>query len=202
MLDDVLVQIAGSPWALPLLFLLVAADAFLVVVPGEAAVTALGALAVSGGRPPIVGVIAVAAAAAFAGDAAIYALGRFAGVDRWRWMRTARVRAALDWANRRLERSMASIVFTARFIPFARLAVDLTAGATRVPAARFLTVAGIAATGWAAYQTFIGAAVAFLVPGGPVVAVVVSVALALALGAAVDLVLGARRRARRGDGTA
>ncbi|MDZ8274382.1 VTT domain-containing protein [Microbacterium aquimaris] len=197
MLDDLLAQLAGSPWALPLLFLLVVGDAFLVVIPGEASVTAFGALAISIGHPPIPAVIGVAAAAAFVGDAALYAIGRFVGVDRWRWMRARRVRAAMSWANRRLERSMAAIVFTARFIPFARLAVNLTAGASGVPATRFLPVAALAATGWAAYQAFVGAAVALLLPGGPVVAVLVSILIALLLGTAVDLASRRRRPTKK-----
>ncbi len=133
-LDDLLAQLATSPWALAALFLLVVGDAFLVVVPGEAAVTAFGALAVSTGTLPIALVIAIAAAAAFTGDAACYLLGRTVGLDRWRWMRHRRVRALFSWAAVRLDRSTAAIVFTARFIPFARLAVNLTAGASRVAA--------------------------------------------------------------------
>ena len=195
MLDDMLASLAASPWALPLLFALVIGDAFLVIVPGEASVTAFGALGVSTGQPPVFAVVLVAAAAAFAGDAILYAVGRFSTIERRRWMQTPRVRSAMSWAHARLDRSMAVIVFTARFIPFARLAVNLTAGATRVSAPRFLTVAAIAATGWASYQAFVGAVVALLVPGGPVIAVVVSVAIALALGVAVDVILAARRRA-------
>ena len=100
----------------------------LVIIPGEAAVTAFAALGFSTGQPPIAAVIAVAAAAAFAGDALCYLIGRRVGLERWRWMRARRARAAFAWARARLDRSTAAIVFTARFIPFARLAVNLTAG--------------------------------------------------------------------------
>lgn len=188
-------QLAASPWALLVLFLLVVGDAFLVVVPGEAAVTAFGALAVTEGTPPLAAVIAVAALAAVVGDASCYLVGRVIGIERWRWMRTARVRAALGWARRRLDERTALVLFTARFIPFARLAVNLAAGASRVPAPRYLFIATLAACGWAAYQALIGAAVAALLPGGPVVAVAVSVVIALALGLAVDALV-ARRRPR------
>jgi len=185
-IDDVLHAASASAWALPALFALVLADSFLVVLPGEAAVTAFGAVAISTGSPPLPAVILTAAAAALTGDAALFLVGRRAGLDRWRWMRAPRVRAALGWARTRLQRSTAIVVFTARFIPFARIAVTVTAGASGVSAVRFLAVDAVAAVGWAAYQAVIGAIVGWLVPGGPVVSVLVSIGIALVLGFAVD----------------
>jgi membrane-associated protein len=195
-IDEILAQVATGPWALPLLGLLVLGDAFLVVVPGEAAVTAAGALAVATGSPPLAAVVAVAAVAAFTGDACCYLIGRRVGLERWRWMRHPRVHGVFAWAADRLEHRSATIMFTARFIPFARIAVTLTAGASRIAAPRFLAVCAAAALAWAAYQALIGAIVAALVPGGPVVAVLISIAAAIALGVGLDALL-ARRTARR-----
>lgn len=196
MIDDALAQLASGPWALPLLYALVLGDAFLVVVPGEAAVTAFGALAVTIGRPPLLAVIGVAAAAAFTGDAACYAIGRTVGLHRWRWMRTRRVQGAFAWARARMDRRLGAVLFTARFIPFARLAVNITAGATRLPASRHLVIAGLAASAWAVYQALIGALVARIVPGGPIVAVLVSIGVAVVLGAVLDAVLSRATRPR------
>ena len=193
-IDEVLAQVASSPWALPLMFVLVLGDAFLVVIPGEAAVTAFGALAVSSGAPPLVAVIVVATAGALLGDVGCYLGGRWIGLERWGWMRRPRVQAAFSWARTRLDRRTALVLFTARFIPFARLAVNLTAGASRVPAPRYVAVAGLAALGWAAYQALIGAVVASIVPGGPIVAVVVSVVVAIGIGLAIDALLARRGR--------
>lgn len=194
--DAWLQAIAASPWALLAMAVLVFADAFLVVIPGEAAVTAFGALAVAHGTPSLGGVILVAGAAAFAGDLCCYLVGRAVGVERWAWMRGPRVSAALEWARRRLGRNAALVLFTARFVPFARLAVNLAAGASRVQPARYLGVAALAALAWAAYQAVIGAVVAAVVPGGPVVAVVVSIVVAVGIGVGIDLLL-ARRAKRR-----
>lgn len=196
MIDQVLAGVAVSAWALPLLFALVFGDAFLVVVPGEAAVTVFATLAVATGSPPLALVVGVAAVAAWCGDALCYVVGRRVGLERWRWMRARRVQAAFAWARARLHRRTAAVVFTARFIPFARLAVNLTAGASKVPAPRYLGVAAVAATGWAAYQALVGAVVGWLVPGGPVVAVLVSIGVALALGFGLDA-LAARLGRRR-----
>lgn len=187
-------DLLAGPWALAVMSLLVLGDSFFVVVPGEIAVTALAAVSQSSGVPPLWAVIVCAGVAAAAGDTACYLIGRTVGTERWRWMRAPRVRKALAWAGRRLDGGTATVLFTARFVPFARLAINLVAGASRIPPGRYLCLVGVAAFGWAAYQASVGAIVAALVPGGPVVAVVVSVVVALGLGAVIDLV---SRRARR-----
>ncbi len=185
------------------MFLLVLGDAFLVVVPGEIAVTALGALAIANGSPALWLVILWAAAAAFAGDAACYLIGRLVGTERWRWMRARRVQDALSWARRRLDGGTATVLFTARFVPFARLAINLVAGASRIHPVRYLCLVAVAGAGWAAYQAAIGAVVAAIVPGGPVVAIVVSIAVAVGVGVLIDLLVSrSRRSAGRGDGQA
>ncbi len=192
MIDDLLADLATSPWALPLLFGLVLGDAFLVVIPGETAVTAFAALSVVHGEPPLAAVVAVAALAAFTGDAACYLAGRTIDIDRWRWARSPRAQTARRWARRRLHRSTAAIVFTARFIPFARIVVNLTAGAERMRAPRYLGLCAVAACAWAIYQSFIGAAVARMLPDAPVAAVLISIGVALLFGLVLDLVLAKR----------
>lgn len=198
MIPDVLLEAVHGPWALIVMSLLVLGDAFFVVVPGEVAVTALGALSISSGAPPLWAVIACAAVAASAGDMLCYGIGRWAGIRRWRWMRAAPVRKAQEWAHVRLQSGTAVVLFTARFIPFARLAVNLVAGATRIPLPRYAAIVALAATGWAAYQAAAGALFAAILPGGPVVAVLVSVVFAVVLGAVIDLVIRRRDRRRAG----
>ncbi|KAB1648363.1 DedA family protein [Pseudoclavibacter endophyticus] len=200
---DVWIQaLAASPWALGALFGLVFADSFLVVIPGELAVTAFGSVSSEIG-PPLYAVIAVAAAAAALGDTSCYWIGRLLHPERWRIAaRSKRFRHAHAWARRRLRKHVATAIFTARFIPFARLAVNLTAGATKVPPARYLAVAAASATLWATYQAVIGAAIAAIVPGGTLTAVLISIVVALALGWLVDAVMARFTRqatpARRG----
>jgi len=46
-------DLLSSPWALVIMGLLVLGDSFFVVVPGEIAVTALGAIASTTGAPPL-----------------------------------------------------------------------------------------------------------------------------------------------------
>ncbi|MEV4735422.1 MULTISPECIES: DedA family protein [unclassified Microbacterium] len=187
-------DLLADPWGLAIMSLLVLGDSFFVVVPGEIAVTALGAVSSASGSPPLWAVIACAGVAAALGDATVYVIGRTVGTERWRWMRAPRVQQALTWARRRLDGGLAMVLFTARFVPFARLAINLVAGASRIHPARYLCLAAVAALGWAAYQASVGALIAVIVPGGPVVAVLVSVAVAVGLGAAIDF---ATRRLRR-----
>ena len=190
---DLLTASLSSPWSLVLMSLLVVGDAFFVVVPGEVAVTALGAIAVTTGSPPLWAVVLCAAVAATVGDACCYLIGRSVGTQRWRWMRVPRVQQALAWARRRLDGGMATVLFTARFVPFARLAINLVAGASRIPPPRYLALVALAATGWALYQAAVGAAVAAILPGGPLVAVPVSIVLAIGLGALIDVCVRHRR---------
>ena len=118
-------QVAASPWLAAVLFVLVVADAFLVVLPSETFVVALGSLALSTGAPPIALVLAVATAGAVVGDNACYWIGRRIGTERFRWMRHPRIAAAIEHARVALRRRPAAIILTARYIPFARIAANL-----------------------------------------------------------------------------
>ncbi|GAA4376539.1 DedA family protein [Agromyces bauzanensis] len=196
-MDDAwLSTLAASPWLLPALFGLVVADAFLVVLPSETVVVAFGALAASTGAPDPVAVIPVAAAGAVVGDGLCYLIGRGIGLERWRWQREGRVGAALHRARAGVHRRTAVLVFTARYVPFARIAVNLAAGAGRVPLRRYLPLSLSAGVAWAAYNVAIGAVVGTALDEAPLAAVVISIPVAITLGLVVDRIvagLDARR---------
>ncbi|WP_343892083.1 DedA family protein, partial [Agromyces luteolus] len=192
-----IVAVAGSAWLFPVLFALVVGDAFLVVLPSETAVVALGAIAGATGNPALPLVIATAAVGALVGDLACYAIGRWVGVDRWAWQRRPRVAAAIDRVRATVERRTAVLVFTARYIPFARIAVNLAAGAARIPLARYAPLAAAAGIGWALYNVAVGGLVGAALGDRPLLAIAVSVAVAITLGLAVDAsirLVSARRR--------
>ena len=133
-----MLDLASSPWLYPLVFALVVGDAFLVVLPSETVVVALGALAGATGTPWPAVLVPVAAVGAVTGDLLCFLIGRRVGLDRWAWQRRGRVAAALGRAQRTVERRTAVLIFTARYIPFARIAVNLSAGASGIPLGRFL----------------------------------------------------------------
>ena len=179
---------AGSPWVYPVLFLLTVLDAFFVVLPSETVVVALGALALSGSGPNLFVLVPVAALAAIVGDSLIFAVGRRIGLGRFRWMRRPRVVHTFAWARRSLDRRAATVLLTARFVPFGRIAVNLTAGATGFRYRRFLGLTAIAGLCWAVYNAVVGAVFGAWLGGNPVLAVAASVVVAIGLGILVDQV--------------
>lgn len=196
MVETWLLALADSPALLPALFALVVGDAFLVVLPSETAVVALGALAAATGSPNLALVIPVAAAGAIVGDSVCYLIGRAVGHDRWRWQRTGRRGAALARARLTVLARPAVLIFTARYIPFARIAVNLSAGAAGLPYRRYLPLSAAAGCGWACYNVAIGALFGSLMSDTPILAIVLSVGVAVALGVTIDLV-ASRLSARR-----
>lgn len=194
--------LAASPWLIPALFALVVGDAFLVVLPSETAVVALGALWATTGAPPLLAVVPVAAAGAVVGDGLCYLIGRRIGLDRWRWQREGRIGAAIGRVRRTVHRRTSVLVFTARYVPFARIAVNLAAGAGRVPLRRYLPLSLAAGTAWACYNVAIGALVGSALRDSPLLAVAVSIPIAIALGLVVDRAvagLDAKRAPYPGD---
>jgi membrane protein DedA with SNARE-associated domain len=183
---DAALQLASSPWVYAVVFLLTVLDAFFIIVPSETVVVALGALALSTGSPQLGILIPVAALAAIAGDSLTFWLGRVVGVHRFGWMRRPRVARVVAWAARSLDERAAAVLLTARFVPFGRVAVNLTAGSTGFRYRRFLFLTTIAGICWAGYNTLVGALFGAWFGGNPVLAVAVSVAVALALGVSVD----------------
>lgn len=189
--------LVGSWWLYPALYALVVADAFLVVVPGEIAVAALGALAMSADPAALWILVPVAALGAFTGDVACYAIGRRVGLDRWRWQREGRTGAAITRVRGIVDRRTAVLIFTARYVPFARIAVNLSIGAARLPIARYLPLAAGAGLAWALFQVGVGTVFGAVFAGQPVLALVSSVVAALVLGLAIDRLIALVGRRRR-----
>lgn len=189
-----------SPWVYLVLFVLVVADAFLVVLPSETFVVALGSLALSTGSPSIALILPVAALGAIVGDNICYWIGRRIGSDRFAWMRRARIAAAIEYARGALQKRPASLILTARYIPFARIAVNLTAGSTAFDYRRYLPLTVLAGAGWATYNSLIGALFGAWLSSNPLLAIVLSVAVAVSLGITIDVIaarVAAHRAARR-----
>ncbi|WP_157981535.1 DUF5302 domain-containing protein [Protaetiibacter intestinalis] len=190
--------VAASPWLLLVLFALVVGDAFLVVLPSETLVVALGALAAATGHPALALVVAVAAVGAVVGDSAVVAVGRAVGTERWAWQRRGRVGRAIARARRLVLRRPATLVFTARYIPFARIAVNLSVGAALLPWRRFLPLSALAGVAWALYNVAVGALFGALFADAPWLGILVSVPVAVVVGVGIDLVVS--RRAGYADG--
>ncbi|MEO8262672.1 MAG: DedA family protein [Pseudolysinimonas sp.] len=192
--------LSHSAWLFPLLFLLVVGDAFFVVLPSETVVVALGTLWGATGAPPIVAVIVVAATGAIVGDSLCFSIGHRVGLDRWRWQRTRRLRAAIARVRETVMTRPATLIFTARYIPFARIAVNLTAGASGLPYRRFLPLSAAAGIAWAIYNCAVGAFFGSMLSDQPVLAIAISVAVAITIGLAVDRLVSRVARRPRAPG--
>ena len=189
-MDDAwLDALAASPWLIPALFALVVGDAFLVVLPSETAVVALGALWATTGSPALVPILVAAAVGAVVGDGLCYLIGRRIGLERWRWQREGRIGAAIARVRAAVHRRTAVLVFTARYVPFARIAVNLAAGAGRVPLRRYLPLSAFAGVAWACYNVAIGAIVGSAIRDAPLLAIAISIPIAIVLGLVVDRVV-------------
>src|SRR5690349_10244825 len=125
---------------LPVLFLVVMIESFGIPLPGETALIAFGVLA-SQGHYSIALVIAVAAAAAIAGDnLGFWLIGRRGGralIARYAWIER-RTRRILPRAERLIERYGGRAVFFGRFVSVLRETIAWVAGLAGMSWPRFL----------------------------------------------------------------
>jgi membrane-associated protein len=146
--------LTGSPWFLPLVFIIASADAVFPVVPSETAVI-VGGVAAGFGRIGLWSVILAAALGAVAGDSLAYELGQRAG-EVWRRRSPGRSLRRFAWAQRALRDRAGLLIVTARFIPGGRTAITFASGVTRLPRSRFTALVVLAGFLWATYAALLG----------------------------------------------
>ena len=176
----------------PALFALIFGESTGVPLPGESALLSAGVLA-GDGRLSLPLVIAVAIAAAVAGDTLGYWIGRSGGraVLKHRGPLEGFRAVALERAERFFEIHGAKTVFLGRFVPGVRVVVAACAGASAMPWPRFAVYNVSGAFVWAATV----ASLASLV-GRSVEAALWIAALAAVLAGGLAAIL----RTRRGTG--
>ncbi|NLP84920.1 DedA family protein [Microbacterium sp. CFH 90308] len=189
MLTTLVTDLAASPWVYLVVLAVCVIDGFFPPIPSETVVVGAATVSVVTGQPNLLLLIGVAAVGAIIGDNIAYQLGRVLGTDRWRWMRTKRVTTAVDWARRGLDRRGALLIFTARYIPVGRIAVNMTAGATGYPLRRFLPLSIAAGITWAAYSAIFGIVAGQWLHDQPLLAIVLAIVVAAVIGAVVDAVI-------------
>jgi len=153
---ELISSVASPTWAYLVLLGLLAADAFVPVVPTQVVMITSGALTVYGGLSlPLT--IVVGAVGVFAGDLACYLLGRSAPNRRAaRHTMPGRARRAAARVTRGLREPGPLVILLCRFVPGGRMAACFSAGRSRYPYRLFLMYEGAAALGWAAYGTLVG----------------------------------------------
>ena len=193
---EMLLTVSSQPWIYAVVALFCLVDGFFPPIPSEALVVGMAALAASQGGQGLWPLLLAAVAGAFLGDNLAYVLGRRMGVNRFAWMRRPVMQRAFARAGRELDGRGVSMILVARFVPVARVAVNLTAGASRHPARRFVAASALSATLWGIYSVAIGALAGAWMRDHPLPALVAAMAVAGLLGLALDRAAGARRARR------
>jgi membrane-associated protein len=184
----------GSPWVYLAICAFAAIDGFFPAVPSESLVVSAGVFAATG-EPNVFAVIGVAAAGAFAGDHISYMIGRTAGGRLLERAKPgSRKAAALERGGRLLDERGGTILIVCRYIPGARTAITLTAGAVRYPLRTFSTFDGIAALSWGAYSAMIGYVGGAAFEEEPLKGLALGLGLALTVTLLVEVVRHLRRR--------
>ncbi|MGP9502427.1 DedA family protein [Specibacter sp. AOP5-B1-6] len=177
---------AAQWWVIPMVSLFCLIDGFFLFLPSETAIVALASISARTGEPNIWLLIIGASIGAVIGDNIAYFMGRTLGTTRFKWMRRPRGAKAFAWAGRELEKRGAILIFTARYIPVGRIAVNFTAGATHFPWRRFVLLDGIAVVTWAGYSVAVGTFAGAWVHDNPLLGVGIAIAFAIAIGFVVD----------------
>lgn len=204
---DILAIVGVSGWLPFVVFALCFLDGFFPPVPSETGVMAAITLALAASASPwLIGAILVAAAlGAAAGDSVAYAIGRGFGTERFSWMRRPRIHRALAWARSQVAERPAVLIIGARYIPIGRIAVNMTAGATRLPYRRFLPLSLIAGAMWAGMCWVLSTVISAFVGDNPLLAMGIAIAVSIVLGFVIDLtsrlITAIRRRVVRGGRT-
>jgi membrane-associated protein len=192
---ELIKEAIASPWLYPALFAFAALDAFFPAVPSETLVITAGVFAAGGDEPSLPLVIVVAGLGAFAGDHVSFLIGRTAG---GRALRRAgpgtRRGAAFGWAAKTLAQRGGVILLVCRYIPGARTAITLTAGAVRYPLRSFSPFDAIAAGSWAAYCALVGYVGGAAFEDDPFKALLIGLGISLSVTALVELGRRLRRR--------
>jgi membrane-associated protein len=184
----------GSPWVYVALCAFAAIDAFFPAVPSESLVVSAGVFAATG-EPNVFAVIGVSALGAFAGDHISYMFGRTAGARALDNAKPgSRKAAALERGGKLLADRGGTILVVCRYIPGARTAITLTAGAVRYPLRSFSLFDGIAALSWGTYSAMIGYIGGAAFEDDPLKGLVLGLGLALTVALVVELVRHLRRR--------
>ncbi|OZM73345.1 hypothetical protein CFN78_10895 [Amycolatopsis antarctica] len=177
----------ASTAALLVLFVI----ALVPLVPTEVALLGMG-VAAAQGQAELLPAIVVAAVGCLLSDQVLYQLARHRGVtvlDRLR--RRRNVDNGLRWIDRHAEDHLHAILVIARWLPSGGTVGSLLAGAMRWPRMQFLTASAIGVTLWSGYVALLGYLGGQFVQE-PGVSLLISLAIAAALGACLSAVV--RRR--------
>jgi membrane-associated protein len=187
LLQGLIDLLTGSLWTYPLLLGICAGDALIPAFPSETALIVCGIQAARG-ELSLEWVIVFAAAGAFSGDNASYAVGRWLGRPVVRRFFAGEVaQRRLDWARNFLKERGSYVLVVARFIPGGRTATTFTAGLVHIRwPTRFAPYVFVAAILWAVYGGLLGYLGGRLFEDQPIYALLVALGIAALITVGVE----------------
>lgn len=187
LLQGLIDLLTGSLWTYPLLFGICAGDALIPAFPSETAVIVCGIQAARG-QLSLEWVIVWAAAGAYTGDNASYAVGRWLGTPTVKRFFSGEVaQGRLDWARNFLKERGSYVLIVARFIPGGRTAATFTSGLVRLPwMTRFAPYIFAAAVLWSVYAALLGYLGGRLFEDQPIYALLVAFGIAAVITVGVE----------------
>jgi membrane protein DedA with SNARE-associated domain len=195
-ITDFLIAAVSSPWVLLVVFAVCLLDAFFPPVPSDVVLVAAVAVALGSSPTLLVPLALVAATGAIIGDNMAYTIGRRIGTERYRWMRTRAMRAAIAGAETQLRRRPAGLIITGRYIPVGRIAINLTAGSVGVQRRTFVPLSIVAGISWSLYMLLVATVASAWISDNPLLAGVAAAVFAVTLGIVIDRVLARVARAK------
>lgn len=180
-------SLAASPWFYAVLFLAVAIDALIPLVPGEVILTTGGTLVATRSWGSLVVVVALGASGALTGDLMSYWVGRRGRSLTNRLRPEGRTASVLATVSERINRGGTAVLVGARFVPGGRTAATLAAGCAGLPLRRFTFVSAGSAIAWSAYTTLLGIAGGVAFSSNPAIGAAMGVILGVGIGAATQL---------------
>jgi membrane protein DedA with SNARE-associated domain len=195
-ITDFLIAAVSSPWVLLVVFAVCLLDAFFPPVPSDVVLVAAVAVALGSSPTLLVPLALVAATGAIIGDNIAYTIGRRIGTERYRWMRTRAMRAAIAGAETQLRRRPAGLIITGRYIPVGRIAINLTAGSVGVQRRTFVPLSIVAGISWSLYMLLVATVASAWISDNPLLAGVAAAVFAVTLGIVIDRVLARVARAK------
>ncbi len=187
-LVDSMLAAATSPWVYPVLSVFIVADAIIPMVPSESLVVALASLLVHE-KPWLLAVLGVvSAAAAWVGDNLAYAIGRTTWLQRFAAAGPRRARL-FGWAREQLFRRGATLIIVGRFIPGARIAINMACGTVGFSRVRFMQMVVISSTLWAGWGVGVGSLAGAWFAEHHLLGVTVAIVVGMVLGTGIDALL-------------
>lgn len=184
-LQTLALKYTDSVLVYPFILGLSAFDALAIVLPSETLVAALASTAMTLGSPNVVLLALAAAVGAHVGDVALFGVGRLAR-SRVSVLKSLRVEPVLEWTRQRLERQGPIVIVSARYIPYGRIVVNVTAGSSGYSFRRFVALSALGCLVWAFAYAAIGAGIGVWLGDRWWLAIVAAVVVAVSLAVIVD----------------